>query len=130
MYQTNYVKAASTDEAVGHMSSGGQLLAGGMTLIPTMKQRLASPETVVDLAGCGLSGIEDTGDAIRIGAMTRHVDVAESKVVQGAIPALAALAGGIGDRQVRNRGTIGMLSGGRSRPWRHRPYEQARHRGR
>ena len=48
MYQTNYVKAASTDEAVGHMSSGGQLLAGGMTLIPTMKQRLASPETVVD----------------------------------------------------------------------------------
>ena len=107
MYQTNYVKAASTDEAVGHMSSGGQLLAGGMTLIPTMKQRLANPETVVDLAGCGLSGIEDTGDAIRIGAMTRHVDVAESKVVQGAIPALAALAGGIGDRQVRNRGTIG-----------------------
>ena len=107
MYQTNYVKAASTDEAVGHMSSGGQLLAGGMTLIPTMKQRLASPETVVDLAGCGLSGIEDTGDAIRIGAMTRHVDVAESAVVQGAIPALAALAGGIGDRQVRNRGTIG-----------------------
>ena len=50
MYQTNYVKAASTDEAVGHMSSGGQLLAGGMTLIPTMKQRLASPETVVDLS--------------------------------------------------------------------------------
>ena len=82
MYQTNYVKAASTDEAVGHMSSGGQLLAGGMTLIPTMKQRLASPETVVDLAGCGLSGIEDTGDAIRIGAMTdravrlvTHLDV-------------------------------------------------------
>ena len=97
MYQTNYVKAANTDEAVGHMSSGGQLLAGGMTLIPTMKQRLASPETVVDLAGCGLSGIEDAGDAIRIGAMTRHVDVAESAVVQGAIPALAALAGGIGD---------------------------------
>ena len=46
MYQTNYLKAASTDEAVGHMSSGGQLLAGGMTLIPTMKQRLASPQTV------------------------------------------------------------------------------------
>ena len=107
MYQTNYVKAASTEDAVGHMSKGGQLLAGGMTLIPTMKQRLASPETVVDLAGCGLAGIEDAGDTIRIGAMTRHVDVAESSLVQKAIPALAALAGGIGDRQVRNRGTIG-----------------------
>ena len=106
MYQTNYVKAASTEDAVGHMSKGGQLLAGGMTLIPTMKQRLASPEAVVDLAGCGLAGIEDAGDAIRIGAMTRHVDVAESALVQSAIPALAALAGGIGDRQVRNRGTI------------------------
>ena len=76
MYQTNYVKAANTDEAVGHMSSGGQLLAGGMTLLPTMKQRLASPESLVDLADCGLAGIEDTGDAIKIGAMTRHVDVA------------------------------------------------------
>ena len=107
MYQTTYVKAASTEDAVGHMSEGGQLLAGGMTLIPTMKQRLASPETVVDLAGCGLAGIEDAGDSIRIGAMTRHVDVAESALVQTAIPALAALAGGIGDRQVRNRGTIG-----------------------
>ena len=107
MYQTTYVKAASSEDAVGHMAKGGQLLAGGMTLIPTMKQRLASPEAVVDLAGCGLAGIEDAGDSIRIGAMTRHVDVAESALVQKAIPALAALAGGIGDRQVRNRGTIG-----------------------
>ena len=107
MYQTNYVKAASTEDAVGHVEKGGQLLAGGMTLIPTMKQRLASPETVVDLADCGLAGIEDTGVAIKIGAMTRHTDVANSPVVQSAIPGLAALAGGIGDRQVRNRGTIG-----------------------
>ena len=107
MYQTNYVKAASTEDAVGHVEKGGQLLAGGMTLIPTMKQRLASPETVVDLADCGLAGIEDTGVAIKIGAMTRHADVANSPVVQSAIPGLAALAGGIGDRQVRNRGTIG-----------------------
>ena len=107
MYQTNYVKAASTEDAVGHIEKGGQLLAGGMTLIPTMKQRLASPETVVDLADCGLAGIEDTGVAIKIGAMTRHADVANSPVVQSAIPGLAALAGGIGDRQVRNRGTIG-----------------------
>jgi len=107
MYQTTYVKAASTDDAVARLADGGQLLAGGMTLIPTMKQRLASPEMLVDLAGCGLAGIEDGGDAICIGAMTRHVDVAESAAVQAAIPALAALAGGIGDRQVRNRGTIG-----------------------
>lgn len=107
MYQTNYVKAASTEDAVGHVEKGGQLLAGGMTLIPTMKQRLASPKTVVDLADCGLAGIEDTGIAIKIGAMTRHADVANSPVVQSAIPGLAALAGGIGDRQVRNRGTIG-----------------------
>jgi carbon-monoxide dehydrogenase medium subunit len=107
MHHTTYVKAGGTDDAVAKMADGGQLLAGGMTLIPTMKQRLASPEMVVDLAGCGLAGIEDEGDSIRIGAMTRHGDVASSDLVQGAIPALAALAGGIGDRQVRNRGTIG-----------------------
>ena len=107
MHHTSYVKAKSTEDAVGHVATGGQLLAGGMTLLPTMKQRLASPETLVDLTDCGLAGIEDTGDAIKIGAMTRHVDVANSHVVQSAIPGLAALAGGIGDRQVLNRGTIG-----------------------
>ena len=107
MHHTSYVKAKSTEDAVGHVATGGQLLAGGMTLLPTMKQRLASPESLVDLADCGLAGIEDTGDAIKIGAMTRHVDVANSPVIQSAIPGLAALAGGIGDRQVRNRGTIG-----------------------
>ena len=107
MHHTTYVKAGNTDDAVARMADGGQLLAGGMTLIPTMKQRLASPETLVDLAGCGLAGIEDQGDSIRIGAMTRHADVAGSALIQDAIPALAALAGGIGDRQVRNRGTIG-----------------------
>ena len=107
MHHTTYVKAASADDAVAKMADGGQLLAGGMTLLPTMKQRLASPDSVVDLAGCGLAGIEDAGDAVRIGAMTRHADVAGSALVQKAVPALAALAGGIGDRQVRNRGTIG-----------------------
>ena len=76
MHHTSYVKATSTEDAVGHVATGGQLLAGGMTLLPTMKQRLASPESLVDLADCGLAGIEDTGDAIKIGAMTRHVDVA------------------------------------------------------
>ena len=107
MHHTSYVRASGTDDATSKMAAGGQLLAGGMTLLPTMKQRLASPESLVDLADCGLAGIEDTGDAIKIGAMTRHVDVANSSVVQSAIPGLAALAGGIGDRQVRNRGTIG-----------------------
>lgn len=107
MHHTTYVKAASADDAVAKMAEGGQLLAGGMTLLPTMKQRLASPETVVDLAACGLAGIEDAGDSVRIGAMTKHADVAGSALLQKAVPALAALAGGIGDRQVRNRGTIG-----------------------
>ena len=107
MHHTTYVKAASADDAVAKMADGGQLLAGGMTLLPTMKQRLASPDSVVDLAGCDLAGIEDAGDTVRIGAMTRHADVAGSALVQKAVPALAALAGGIGDRQVRNRGTIG-----------------------
>ena len=107
MYNTTYVKAANIASATNSLGDDGMFLAGGMTLIPTMKQRLASPETLVDLAGCNLCGIEDQGDSIKIGAMTRHVDVAESPVVQAAIPALSTLAGNIGDRQVRNRGTIG-----------------------
>jgi len=107
MYEMRYVNAGSIDEAIKELASGGQPLAGGMTLIPTMKQRLASPENLVDLSKCGLSGIKSRDNYIQIGAMTRHVDVAESKVVKAVIPALAALAAGIGDRQVRNRGTIG-----------------------
>lgn len=107
MYKTTYVKANDIKHASASIGSDGNFLAGGMTIIPTMKQRLASPDTLVDLSACGLAGIDDDGDAIRIGAMARHVDVAESKLVGKAIPALAALAGNIGDRQVRNRGTIG-----------------------
>jgi carbon-monoxide dehydrogenase medium subunit len=107
MYQTYYVRASGTDDAVAKLGDEAKLLAGGMTLLPTMKQRLASPETLVDLADCGLAGIEDLGDAIKIGAMTRHVDVETSDIVAASIPALAALAAKIGDRQVRNRGTIG-----------------------
>jgi len=83
-------------------------LAGGQTLLPTMKQRLASPTSVVELRDVPeLHGIAREGDAIVIGAMTRHIDVNQSAVVAAAIPALAALAGGIGDPAVRNRGTIG-----------------------
>ena len=79
-----------------------------MTLLPAMKLRLARPSDLIDLAKLAeLKGVKREGSAVVIGAMTRHADVAASDVVKGAIPALAALAGGIGDPQVRNRGTIG-----------------------
>ncbi|MBT3399726.1 MAG: carbon monoxide dehydrogenase, partial [Rhodospirillaceae bacterium] len=110
MYQFNYQKAGSADEATSAVAAAddGRFLAGGMTLIPTLKQRLAQPSDLVDLADIGdLVGIEDGGDSVTIKAMTRHVDVANSDVVQSKIPALAGLADNIGDPQVRNRGTIG-----------------------
>ena len=109
MYSTKYVKAKDIDDAATIMASAedGKFLAGGMTLIPTLKQRLANPDCLVDLSACGLSAIADDGSAIRVGAMTRHVEVAESALVQKTIPAVADLAGHIGDRQVRNCGTIG-----------------------
>jgi carbon-monoxide dehydrogenase medium subunit len=79
-----------------------------MTLIPTLKQRLASPSDVIDLGAVpGLGGIEVSGDRLVIGAMTRHAEVAASAAVKASIPALARLAGLIGDPQVRNRGTLG-----------------------
>jgi carbon-monoxide dehydrogenase medium subunit len=82
--------------------------AGGMTLLPTIKQRLASPAALVDLSKIPqLSGIAVEGNALVIGAMARHVDVAESARVRDSIPLLATLAAGIGDPAVRNRGTIG-----------------------
>src|SRR3954465_1385793 len=83
-------------------------LAGGMTLLPTIKQRLAAPAALIDLSKIPqLSGISTQGDSLTGGAMTRHVDVAESELVRGQIPLLADLAAGIGDPAVRNRGTIG-----------------------
>jgi carbon-monoxide dehydrogenase medium subunit len=110
MYNFNYQKAGSRDDAVAAQSSAedGSYLAGGMTLIPTLKQRLAQPSDVIDLADVSdLVGIADDGGSITIGAMTTHATVAESDVVGSKIPALAALVGNIGDPQVRNRGTIG-----------------------
>jgi len=109
MYATTYIKAKDVADAVKHLKEAdeGKLLAGGQTLIPTLKQRLASSDLLIDLTDTGLSGISDEGSSIRIGAMTRHVEVETSERVKKAIPALAALAGGIGDRQVRNCGTIG-----------------------
>jgi carbon-monoxide dehydrogenase medium subunit len=109
MYPFKYHKAATVRGAVALLKKAEEpkLLAGGQTLIPTMKQRLASPKSLIDLAGAGLSGIEQKGRTVVIGAMTTHAEVANSPVVQAAIPALAALAGHIGDPQVRHRGTIG-----------------------
>jgi carbon-monoxide dehydrogenase medium subunit len=109
MYPFKYHKAATVRGAVSLLKKAEEpkLLAGGQTLIPTMKQRLASPKTIIDLAGAGLSGIEMKGRSVVIGAMTTHAEVANSPIVQSAIPALAKLAGHIGDPQVRHRGTIG-----------------------
>ena len=85
-----------------------KLLAGGHTLIPTMKLRLAAPKHLIDLSKIeGLSGIEVSGRSVTIGAMTPHVEVATSAVVKENIPALADLAGKIGDPAVRHRGTLG-----------------------
>lgn len=85
-----------------------KLVAGGMTLIPTMKQRLAAPPALIDLSKLGgLKGITDDGPTMTIGAMTPHAVVAASKLVQAKIPGLAALAGLIGDPAVRSRGTLG-----------------------
>jgi len=107
MYAFNYVRAGSVSEAVQAVP-GGNFLAGGMTLLPSLKLRLARPDQLVDLSAIpGLAGIEEVDGRIVIGGMTRHSDVASSALVRAKIPALADLAGGIGDPLVRNRGTIG-----------------------
>ena len=110
MYEFAYNRAASVEEVVKALAADGDAkpLAGGMTLLPTIKQRLAKPSALFDLSGIpSLAYIKKTADGLEIGAMTRHVDVARSPEVQQVIPALAQLAGAIGDPQVRNRGTMG-----------------------
>ena len=105
MYAFSYSRPETLNETV---AAGGQFLAGGQSLIPSMKLRLAQPGAIVDLNGLAdLAGIRASGNQLEIGAMTRHADVAASPEVQAAIPALAQLAAGIGDRQVRARGTLG-----------------------
>jgi carbon-monoxide dehydrogenase medium subunit len=113
MYSFELKKADSVANAVALLAqTGGKPLAGGQSLVAAMKLRLAQPGTLVDLSGISeLKGIRKEGDHLVIGAMTRHADVAASKEVQAAIPALAALAEGIGDRQVRNMGTLGGALG-------------------
>jgi len=110
MYAFEYVRPGSLDEAAKLLAEHEEtkLIAGGQTFLPTLKMRLAQPETVVDLGALAdLRGIRREGDSIIIGAMTTHAEVAASAEVQSAIPALAYLASLIGDPQVRNRGTLG-----------------------
>jgi len=110
MYAFEYKSPSSLDEALQMLrdADDGQILAGGHTLLPTMKQRLASPSDLVDLWGIGeLRGISADSSSVTVGAMTTHAEVAASADVRAAIPALADLAEGIGDPQVRNCGTIG-----------------------
>jgi carbon-monoxide dehydrogenase medium subunit len=110
MYEFNYQKAGSVADAAAKVAGAddGTLMAGGMTLIPTLKQRLAMPSDVVDIGQLtDLQGISVADSKVSIGSMTTHDTVANSADVKAAIPALAVLASGIGDPMVRNRGTMG-----------------------
>lgn len=110
MYNVTYHKPASLTDAAAALSSAedGKILSGGQTLLPTMKQHLAAPSDLVDVRAIdGMTGITVGDGTITIGAATVHADVAGSSDVQTHIPALAALAEGIGDPAVRAMGTIG-----------------------
>jgi aerobic carbon-monoxide dehydrogenase medium subunit len=110
MYAFKYHQPTTVRQAAGLLGKQeeAKLLAGGHTLVPTMKLRLAGPKNIIDLSKVeGLTGIEMKGRSVTIGAMTKHVEVASSPVVQENIPALAYLASLVGDPAVRHRGTIG-----------------------
>jgi carbon-monoxide dehydrogenase medium subunit len=110
MYALTYTKAKSVKEAADFLAANpeAKLLSGGMTIIPTLKQRLAKPSHLVDIGHLQeLRAIEVKGGKVVIGAGAKHFDVASSAAVAEAIPALAELAGVIGDPQVRNMGTMG-----------------------
>lgn len=110
MYDTNYHRASSVEEAVSMRSAHeeGRYLSGGMTLIATMKQRLAAPSDLVDLRHIGsMKGITVEGRKVRIGAATPHAEVASSSALRAVCPAICDLAGMIGDPHVRHMGTIG-----------------------
>jgi carbon-monoxide dehydrogenase medium subunit len=108
MYTFTFERPATLADAAQLAASGAKVLAGGQTLLASMKQRLSQPEMLADLSGIKeLTGVKRDGNALVIGAMTRHMDVAASVDVRSAIPALAGLAGQIGDRQVRAMGTLG-----------------------
>ena len=108
MQAFDYSSPASVADARAAAAAGARLLAGGQSLLAAMKLGLQAPDALADLASVSdLRGISVAGGVVKIGAMTTHAAVAASAEVRAAIPALAALAGNIGDRQVRNRGTIG-----------------------
>jgi carbon-monoxide dehydrogenase medium subunit len=110
MYAFDYHRPRSVADAAGLLASAkdAKLLAGGHTLLPTMKLRLASPKTIVDLSRVPeLRGIDKKGNTVVIGAMSTHDEVANSPVVRAAVAALCEVPGAIGDPHVRNRGTIG-----------------------
>ena len=110
MYAFTYHRPTTVRQAVNLLAknSEAKLLAGGHSLLPVMKLRLASPSALIDMGRIeGLSGIELKGRSLVIGAMTRHMDVATSQVVKDALPVLAEVAGMIGDPAVRHRGTLG-----------------------
>jgi carbon-monoxide dehydrogenase medium subunit len=110
MYETSYQRAGSVDEAANMMGSAesGKYLAGGQTLIATMKQRLASPDAVIDLRHIAdMKGISVSGRSVRIGAGTTHAEVADSSDLAAVCPGICSLASHIGDPHVRHMGTIG-----------------------
>jgi len=110
MYEFEYVRPKSVAEAAGFLAANGdaRLMSGGMTLLPTMKQRLAQASHLVHVGPLGeLKSIAREGDTLVVGSAATHDQVQESEVVRAAIPALAKLARGIGDPQVRYMGTIG-----------------------
>ncbi len=110
MYAFRYHRPGSVKDAVGlgAQKSDGKYLAGGQSLVQAMKLRLASPTDLIDLNALGdLKTLKAEGSSVTIGAMVRHAEVASSSAVQKTIPALASLAGIIGDRQVRHMGTLG-----------------------
>ena len=108
MYAFNFERPSALAQAVSHLQAGGQALAGGQTLLASMKQRLLAPELLLDLGALPeLQGVCQDGDHLVIGAMTRHQDVASNALVRQHLPGLAALANGIGDKQIRAMGTLG-----------------------
>jgi carbon-monoxide dehydrogenase medium subunit len=107
MRETRYLRARDVADAAANIGQNCKLLAGGLALVPQMKQRVTSPKVIVDLIDCKLSGIEDMGASIKIGAMCTHDEVGNSSIIKAQIPALATLAAKIGDPQVRNRATLG-----------------------
>lgn len=110
MYQTNYHRASSVKEAAALFKKGddAKFMAGGQTLIPTMKQRLAAPSDVIDLRHVGeMQGIKVSGRKVTIGAATTHAEVATSEKLAKVCPAICSLASHIGDPAVRHMGTIG-----------------------